>query len=151
VAVNSEIDLGASSVGWAGKVCEESLGDGKFTFVEDCRNAKSCSILIKGPNSHTIEQMKGAVRDGLRAVKNALDDGSVVVGAGAFETAVYLDLQKFKQAVSSKAKLGVEAFANALLVVPKVLAENSGFDIEVGGPLGGWGGGGGSALTRLRR
>jgi chaperonin GroEL (HSP60 family) len=62
-----------------------------------------------------------------------------------------LDLQKFKQTVSGKAKLGVEAFANALLVVPKVLAENSGFDIEVGGPLGGWGGGGGSALTRLRR
>jgi T-complex protein 1 subunit zeta len=151
VAVNSEIDLDASSVGWAGKVCEESLGDDKFTFVEDCRNAKSCSILIKGPNSHTIEQMKDAVRDGLRAVKNALDDGSVVVGAGAFETAAYLDLQKFKQTVSGKAKLGVEAFANALLVVPKVLAENSGFDIEVGGPLGGWGGGGGSALTRLRR
>lgn len=130
VAVNSEIDLAPDCLGWAGKVWEESLGDDKFTFVEDCKNAKSCSILIKGPNSHTIEQMKDAVRDGLRAVKNALDDQSVVVGAGAFETAAYLDLQKFKQTVSGKAKLGVEAFANALLVVPKVLAENSGFDIQ---------------------
>jgi len=131
VAVNSEIDLDETCLGWAGKVWEESLGDDKFTFVEDCRNAKSCSLLLKGPNSHIIEQMKDAVRDGLRAVKNALDDSSVVVGAGAFETACYLDLQKFKQTVSGKAKLGVEAFANAMLVVPKVLAENSGFDIQV--------------------
>ena len=129
-SVNSEVDLQPDVLGWAGKVWEESLGDDKFTFVEDCRNAKSCSVLIKGPNSHSIEQMKDAVRDGLRAVKNVVDDGAVVVGAGAFETAAYLSLQEFKKSVAGKAKLGVEAFANAMLVIPKVLAENSGFDIQ---------------------
>lgn len=131
VSVNSEIDLTPDVLGWAGKVYEETLGDEKFTFVEDCKNAKSCSILIKGPNSHTIEQIKDAVRDGLRAVKNAIDDKGVVAGAGAFETAAYLSLQKFKATVHGKAKLGVEAFANAMLIIPKVLAENSGFDIQV--------------------
>jgi len=130
VSVNSEIDLSPDVLGYAGKVYEETLGDDKFTFVEDCRNAKSCSILIKGPNSHTIEQIKDAVRDGLRAVKNTIDDKGVVAGAGAFETAAYLSLQKFKGTVRGKAKLGVEAFANAMLVIPKVLAENSGFDIQ---------------------
>ena len=70
-------------------------------------------------------------RDGLRAVKNTVEDKSVVAGAGAFETAAYLSLQKFKATVSGKAKIGVEAFANAMLVIPKVLAENSGFDIQV--------------------
>jgi T-complex protein 1 subunit zeta len=130
VSVNSEIDLSPDVLGWAGHVREETLGDDIFTFVEDCKNAKSCSILIKGPNSHTIEQIKDAVRDGLRAVKNTIDDEAVVVGAGAFETAAYLSLQEFKKTVNGKAKLGVEAFANAMLVIPKVLAENSGFDIQ---------------------
>lgn len=130
VAVNSEVDLDESVLGYAGKVYEEVLGDEKFTFVEDCKNAKSCSILIKGPNSHSIEQIKDAVRDGLRAVKNTIDDKAVVPGAGAFETAAYLSLLKFKSTVSGKAKLGVEAFANAMLVIPKVLAENSGFDVQ---------------------
>mmetsp|Transcript_46743 Transcript_46743/g.94284 ORF Transcript_46743/g.94284 Transcript_46743/m.94284 type:complete len:543 (-) Transcript_46743:258-1886(-) len=130
VSVNSEIGLSADCLGWAGKVYEETLGDEKFTFLEDVKNPKSCSVLIKGPNSHTIEQIKDAVRDGLRAVKNTIDDKSVVAGAGAFETAAYLSLQKFKKTVSGKAKLGVEAFANAVLVIPKVLAENSGFDIQ---------------------
>jgi T-complex protein 1 subunit zeta len=131
VSVNSELDLTPDVLGWAGAVHEETLGDDIFTFVEDCKNAKSCSILIKGPNSHAIEQIKDAVRDGLRAVKNVIDDSAVVVGAGAFETAAYLSLQEFKNTkVNGKAKLGVEAFANAMLVIPKVLAENSGFDIQ---------------------
>jgi len=43
------------------------------------------TILMKGPNKHTLTQVKDAVRDGLRAVKNALEDGCVVPGAGAYE------------------------------------------------------------------
>lgn len=129
-AVNSEVDLSPEVLGWAGKVYEETLGDDKFTFIEDCRNAKSCTVLVRGPNSHTIEQIKDAIRDGLRAVKNTVDDSSVVPGAGAFEIAVHNSLTEFKKTVSGKAKLGVEAFANAMLIIPKVLAENSGFDIQ---------------------
>ncbi len=34
------------------------------------------------------------------------------------------------QAASGRTKLGVEAFAEALLGTPKVLAENSGFDAQ---------------------
>jgi T-complex protein 1 subunit zeta len=36
--------------------------------------------------------IKDAVRDGLRAVKNVLDDKSVIPGAGAFEIAAYEEL-----------------------------------------------------------
>lgn len=39
-------------------------------------------------------------------------------------------LQKFKSSVKGRAKLGIEAFAEALLVIPKTLAENSGFDVQ---------------------
>lgn len=34
------------------------------------------TILVQGPNKHTINQIKDAIRDGLRAVKNAIDDGN---------------------------------------------------------------------------
>ena len=43
---------------------EHVLGEEKYTFVEDCRNPASCTVLIKGPNDHTIAQIKDAVRDG---------------------------------------------------------------------------------------
>lgn len=127
-AVNSLDDLRPEDLGFAAEVYEQSLGDDKFTFVEGVVNPQSCTILIKGPNEHTIAQVKDAVRDGLRAVKNVIDDKAVVPGAGAFEVAAYCKLQEFKRSVPGKQKLGVDAFADALLIIPKTLAENSGLD-----------------------
>ena len=69
MAVNSVEDMTPDMLGEAGLVYEESLGDDKYTFVEDVQNAQSCTILMKGPNPHVIAQIKDAVRDGTRAVK----------------------------------------------------------------------------------
>lgn len=54
-----------------------SQGENKFTFVEECKFPQSVTILIKGPNKHTVTQTKDAIRDGLRAIKNAVDDGEL--------------------------------------------------------------------------
>jgi T-complex protein 1 subunit zeta len=90
-------------LGYAGQVYEYSLGEEKYTFVEDVRNPRSCTILIKGQNDHTIAQMKDAVRDGLRAVYNTLQDGKLVPGGGAFEVAAAHHLRtQAKKAVTGK-------------------------------------------------
>jgi len=128
-AVNSVDDVGPDCLGWAGKVYEQVLGEYHYTIVEDVKNPLSCTILMKGPNPHTIAQLKDAVRDGTRAVKNAIDDLSLVPGAGSYEIACHDHLMQFVPHVKGKAKLGVKAFAEALLIIPKVLAENSGFDV----------------------
>jgi len=128
VAVNSVDDLAPDVLGYAGLVYEHVLGEEKYTFVEGVKNPFSCTILIKGPNKHTITQIQDAVRDGLRAVKNTIEDGCVIPGAGAFQIAANHDLNKFKTDVSGRQRLGVEIFAEALLVIPKTLAVNSGFD-----------------------
>lgn len=128
--MNSVDDIDASALGHAGLVYEHVLGENKYTFVEEVSNPESVTLLIKGPNSYTITQIKDAVHDGLRAVKNAIEDASVVPGAGAVEIAAYMALHKLKATVHGKARLGVQAFADALLVIPKVLATNSGFDAQ---------------------
>uniref|UniRef100_A0A673V305 Chaperonin containing TCP1 subunit 6A n=1 Tax=Suricata suricatta TaxID=37032 RepID=A0A673V305_SURSU len=125
VALNSFDDLNPDCLGHAGLVGEE-----KFTFIEKCNNPRSVTLLIKGPNKHTLTQIKDAIRDGLRAVKNAIDDGCVVPGAGAVEVAMAEALIKYKPSVKGRAQLGVQAFADALLIIPKVLAQNSGFDLQ---------------------
>jgi T-complex protein 1 subunit zeta len=130
VAVNSVEDLDESVLGYAGKLYEETIGEDKYTFVEDVKLGRSCTILIRGPNKHTVEQLKDAVRDGIRAVKCAMEDEVIVPGAGSFEIAASRMLMRRKNAVSGKAKLGIEAYAKSLLVIPKTLAENSGFDVQ---------------------
>jgi len=129
-AMNSFEDLEVDCLGKAGLVYEHTLGEAKYTFVEQCQNPQSVTILIKGPNRHTIGQIKDAVRDGLRATKNVYDDGAVVPGAGAFEMMLYVKLMEYKNTVKGKVKLGVEAFANAMLAIPKTLAVNAGLDSQ---------------------
>jgi T-complex protein 1 subunit zeta len=129
LAVNSVDDLSEDVLGFAGLVYEQVLAEEKYTFVEQVKNPFSCTILLKGPYKHTLVQMKDAVRDGLRAVKNTLEDAGVLPGAGAFEIAAHAHLQKFAEAhVTGKKKLGVLAFSDGLLVIPKTLAETSGHD-----------------------
>jgi T-complex protein 1 subunit zeta len=129
---NSVEDLSPEVLGWAGKVYEQELGEEKYTFIEDVKDPKSVTLLIKGPNQHTIAQISDAVRDGLRSVYNMIVDKSVVPGAGAFQVAcaAHLNSEAFRKTVKGKAKWGVQAFADALLVIPKTLAANSGHDIQ---------------------
>ncbi|KAH9895239.1 chaperonin-containing T-complex zeta subunit Cct6 [Cubamyces lactineus] len=131
VAQNSVDDLTPDVLGWAGLVYEHTLGEEKYTFIEEVKDPKSVTLLIKGPNPHTIQQTQDALRDGLRAVKNALEDEALVPGAGAFEVACSAHLAgPVKKAAKGRAKMGVQAFAEALLIIPKTLAANGGFDVQ---------------------
>jgi len=130
IAMNTVDDMDESCLGYAGLVYEHVLGENKFTFVEQCSNPLSVTILIKGPNKHTLMQTKDALRDGLRSVKNALEDGCVVPGAGAYEVAAHTALKKFMETVKGRARLGIQAYADGLLVIPKVLAQNAGYDSQ---------------------
>ncbi|KAI9868499.1 MAG: T-complex protein 1 subunit zeta [Trichoglossum hirsutum] len=132
VSQNSVDDLTPDVLGWAGLVYEHQLGEEKYTFIEDVKDPKSVTLLIKGPNAHTITQITDAVRDGLRSVYNMIVDESVVPGGGAFQMAcaTHLMSESFRKQVKGKAKWGVQAFADALLIIPKTLAANSGHDIQ---------------------
>lgn len=78
-----------------------------------------------------MNQINDALRDGLRSVKNALEDEALIPGAGAFEVACAAHLTTVvKKAAKGRAKLGVQAFAEALLIIPKTLAANGGFDVQ---------------------
>jgi len=129
-AVNCADNLTEDCLGKAGLVYEYTLGEDKFTFVEQCANPKSVTLLIKGPNKHTLVQIKDAINDGMKAVRNTIADKCVVPGAGALELACALDLEQYRQTLSGREAFGVEAFQNAMMVIPSVLAENSAFDVK---------------------
>ncbi|KAJ2603406.1 T-complex protein 1 subunit zeta [Coemansia sp. RSA 1721] len=130
VAQNSVDDLSPAVLGRAGLVHEHVLGENKYTFVEECKTPRSVTILIKGPSGHVLQQIQDAVRDGLRAVKNAVEDKALVPGAGAFQVACRQHLLRpaFLRTVRGKAQMGIKAFAEALLVIPKTIATNGGYD-----------------------
>ena len=129
-AVNSIEGLTPEALGTCHTLRECIIGEDKYTYLEGTKNAHSCTLLIKGQNDHIIAQLKDAVRDGLRAVKNGIEDGRVLPGAGALEIALHDYLMQFSETVQGKQKIGVKIFAESLLCIPKLLAENSGLDIQ---------------------
>ncbi|KIK53462.1 hypothetical protein GYMLUDRAFT_250411 [Collybiopsis luxurians FD-317 M1] len=107
------------------------FGEEKFTFVKDIKDPKLVTLLVKGPNAHTIQQIQDTLHDGLRAVKNALEDEALIPGAGAFEVSCSAHLSgPVKQAARGRVKMGVQAFADAMLIIPKMCAANGGFDVQ---------------------
>jgi len=128
--INALEALSVDCLGYCESCEEMSLGEETYTFLEGVKNPFSCTILVKGAHKHIISQIIEAVRDGTRAVSNALTDERLVPGAGGFETMAHADLMKFKATVAGRAKLGVQAYAEALLTIPKTLAENAGYDAQ---------------------
>lgn len=128
-AQNSVDDLTPEILGYSGMVYEQTIGEEKFTFVTENKDPKSVTILIKGATNHALNQTKDAVRDGLRAVANVIKDKGVIPGAGAFFIAASDYLKKnLSNLAEGRNKTGIEAFADALLIVPKTLVKNSGHD-----------------------
>lgn len=122
-----------SDLGFAASVWETALGDEKYTFVEGVKNPRACAILIRAPSDHALEQIKDAIRDGLRAIKNAITDRALVPGAAAFPIALSHHLRELSETdpeiiARGKARLGIHILADALLALPRALAKNAGHD-----------------------
>jgi thermosome len=126
--VNTLDDLDKASLGSAGVVEERKIGDDKFTFVTDCPEAKAVSILLRGGTEHVVDEAERALHDALSVVAVALEDGKLTAGGGAAATEIAMRLREFAPTVGGREQMAVEAFADAVEVVPRTLAENAGLD-----------------------
>ncbi len=125
-------NLTVNDLGYAGIVAERKIGEDKMVFVEKCKNPKATTIVIRGGTEHVVDEAERALHDALFVVKDAVEDEQILPGGGAVETEVALELRKYAESISGKEQIVVKAFADAMEVIPRALAENSGLDsIEV--------------------
>ena len=126
--VTSIHDLTESELGHAGLVEEKKIAGDDMTFVVECDNPKSVSIILRGGTEHVVDELDRGMEDALRVVGVALEDGLLMPGGGAPEIELALRLREFAATVGGREQLAIEAFAEALEIIPKTLAENAGFD-----------------------
>jgi thermosome len=115
-------------LGKAGQVEERKIGGEEMIFVEDCQNPKAVSILLRGGTEHVVDELERGMHDALRVVAVAVEDGKYVAGGGAAEIELALKLRDYAASVGGREQLAIQAFADAVEVVPRALAENAGLD-----------------------
>ena len=121
-------DLTDKDLGSAKVVREDKIGDDEMTFVEECDGPRAVSILIRGGTDHVIDEVHRALVDALGVVRAALLDARIVAGGGSTSAEVGMALLDYAQSVGGREQMAVEAYARAMDVVPKSLAENAGLD-----------------------
>ncbi len=121
-------DLTTNDLGFADKVEEVKIGEDHLTFVTGCKNPKAVSILVRGGTEHVVDEIERSLQDSLHVIAKAIEDGKVVVGAGAAAIELSLSLKDYAATVGGREQLAIEKFADALEIVPRTLAENAGLD-----------------------
>jgi thermosome len=126
--VNSIDAITKNDLGTAGLVEEKKLSNEELIFVSKCKNPKAVSIIIRGGTEHVVDELERAIHDALMVVSVVIKDKKVVAGGGAPEVEVAIQLRKWAAEEIGRSQLAVEAFASAMEVIPRSLAENSGLD-----------------------
>ena len=121
-------DLTASDLGHAAKVEEKKIGESNMTFITGCPEAKSVSVLLRGGTEHVVDEIRRAFDDAVGVVSVAWEDGAVLTGGGSVLAALSRDLRTYAETVGGLEQMAIEAFASALEIVPRTLAENAGLD-----------------------
>lgn len=121
-------DLNKEDLGSAGIVEEIKVNDEALTYVKECKNPKAVTLLVKGGTQHVVDEVERAVKDAVGDVISAIKVGKVVGGAGAPEIELAKQLRDYATTLSGREQLAVSAFADAMEVIPRTLAENAGLD-----------------------
>ena len=121
-------DLSDEDLGHAAKVEERKIGESDMTFITGCPEAKSVSVLLRGGTEHVVDEIRRAFDDAVGVVSVAWEDGAVLTGGGSVLAALSRDLRTYAETVGGREQMAIEAFASALEIIPRTLAENAGLD-----------------------
>jgi thermosome len=121
-------DLEPKDLGYAELVEERKIGEDRMVFVEGCKDPKAVSVLIRAGLERQLDEAERALNDAIMNVINIVDDNRFVPGGGAVEVELAKAVREEASKYPGKEQLAMLAFAEALEIIPKTLAENAGLD-----------------------
>jgi len=121
-------DLTQEDLGHANLVEERHIESDKWVFVEECKNPKSVTILVRGGSQRVIDEVERSIHDAIMSVKDVVEYPYIITGAGAPEAFLCHKLREWVNRLSGREQLSAEKFIEALESIPLTLAENAGMD-----------------------
>eukprot|EP00270_Netrium_digitus_P004839 TRINITY_DN1622_c0_g1_i2.p1 TRINITY_DN1622_c0_g1~~TRINITY_DN1622_c0_g1_i2.p1 ORF type:complete len:545 (+),score=161.04 TRINITY_DN1622_c0_g1_i2:47-1681(+) len=118
----------SSFLGTAEEVVEERVADDDVLMLKGLKTSRAVTLLLRGANDQMLDEMERSLHDALSIVKRTLESNTVVAGGGAADAALSVYLENLATTLGSREQLAIAEFAEALLIIPKVLAVNAAKD-----------------------
>ena len=110
------------AIGTVSRDTEEGL------FYVEGEDAHGVTLLLYGTTEHVVDELERGIQDAIDVVSTTVSDGRTLPGGGAIEVELASRLRDYADTVSGREQHAVEAFADSLELIPRVLAENAGLD-----------------------
>jgi thermosome len=127
--VSNLSDLKVGDLGTCGVVEEKKVSDDKMIFVEECGDPRSVAIFIRAGLERMLDEAERALNDALYVISDVIELPKMVPGGGAIEIELSNAVREYARSVGGREQLAIEAFSDALEIIPRTLAENAGLDV----------------------
>lgn len=122
---HGDIDI---KLGYAERVFEKQVGDDKMVFVEECKDPKAVTLLLRANSKQTLDECHRSALDTISVLRDFIVRPSVVAGGGAAEAAIARAVREKALFISGREQIVVQKFAEALEEIPLTIARNAGMD-----------------------
>ncbi len=121
-------ELTEKDLGFFGKIYEKKIAGENMLFIEDSKFPGNVTILLRGSSEQVLSETQRTMNDAIGSVLSSLKSGKYVYGGGSCEIDVSLKVRNYAKTIGGREQLAIEAFADVLEVIPKILAESAGLD-----------------------
>ncbi|MFO7837346.1 MAG: thermosome subunit alpha [Candidatus Thorarchaeota archaeon] len=121
-------NLTKEDLGEADLVEQRKIADDKMLFVEGTPKTSAVTIMVRGGTDHIVDEVDRALNDALYVVRDVIMEPKVTYGGGALASEIAQSLRKEASKFEGREQYAVNAFADALEIVPTTLSENAGLD-----------------------
>ncbi|MBI4182043.1 MAG: TCP-1/cpn60 chaperonin family protein [Candidatus Aenigmarchaeota archaeon] len=128
MVVSSIQELSKEDLGFAGHVEERKVAGEAMVFIERCKTPKAVTILLRGGTEHVVDEVERAMEDAVKGIAASLELKKIVPGGGAAEIMLAREIRTYADSFKGREQLAILAFADAMEIIPRSLAENAGLD-----------------------
>mmetsp|Transcript_7038 Transcript_7038/g.8056 ORF Transcript_7038/g.8056 Transcript_7038/m.8056 type:complete len:542 (-) Transcript_7038:998-2623(-) len=105
------------------------IGDEYFSFIEECKDAKACTLVLRGGSKDVLNEIERNLQDAMQVTRNVLMEPKLLPGGGAIEMTIATALMEKSKSVEGTAQYPYRAVGEAFEVIPRTLAQNCGADV----------------------
>jgi len=132
---------GATVVSRTDEIREEDIGTGAglfeirkigeeyYAFIEQCKNPKACTIILRGASKDVLNEVERNFQDAMNVARNVMLDPYLVPGGGAGEMEIARLLEEKAKTITGIHQWPFRALARAFEVIPRTLIQNCGANV----------------------